>query len=210
MPGDSVTITAPDVDSKTFMYWTDSAGKILSYNSELTLTIHANTVLNAVYGTETPASQPSAVFLSITRSGGQVMFNVIATVPSGSTITDSNYLFGVAASDDTTYYAAAYVIAGGQTYYSEVETVSDEALANLRAMLFIVSFDANKGSGAMSPQTFVNGISADLTANTFTRDYYTFNGWNTKADGSGKNYEDGATVSLTGNMTLYAQWQVVT
>ena len=136
VPGDSVTVTAPDVDAKNFKYWTDSAEKILSYNPELTLTIYANTILNAVYGTDTATAQPAARFLSITRAGGQVLFNVITSAPSGSTITEygirysttqstldglktssdvtaeaagstnSNWLFGVAASDDTRYYSA--------------------------------------------------------------------------------------------------------
>ena len=50
-------------------------------------------------------------------------------------------------------------------------------------------------------------ISAALSANTFTGTYYTFAGCNTSANGSGTNYQDGASVSLTGRMRLYAQWQ---
>ena len=179
VPGDSVTVTAPDVDAKNFKYWTDSAEKILSYNPELTLTIYANTILNAVYGTDTATAQPAAGFLSITRAGGQVLFNVITSAPSGSTITEygirysttqstldglkgdddvtvesadnvsaSNWLFSAIASDDTTYYAAAYVTAGGETYYSEVETVSVSdlesgvaSIANVLNLLLGVSLD---------------------------------------------------------------------
>ena len=77
-------------------------------------------------------------------------------------------------------------------------------------MLFTVSFDANNGTGTMSPQGFVKDISADLTANTFTRTYYTFTNWNTSANGSGTSYQDGASVSLTESMRLYAQWQADT
>ena len=36
-----------------------------------------------------------------------------------------------------------------------------------------------------------------------------FNGWNTKADGSGKSYTAGKTFKITGNITLYAQWKTV-
>ncbi|MCE7859977.1 MAG: hypothetical protein DYG86_09350, partial [Chloroflexi bacterium CFX2] len=53
-----------------------------------------------------------------------------------------------------------------------------------------VTFDANGGSGSMSPQTTNNPTA--LTANAFTRAGYSFNGWNTQANGSGTAYADGA------------------
>lgn len=51
-----------------------------------------------------------------------------------------------------------------------------------------------------------------LKKNTFKRKGYTFAGWNTKKDGSGKNYKNKAEVkNLTsksgGTVTLYAQWK---
>ncbi len=46
-----------------------------------------------------------------------------------------------------------------------------------------------------------------LTSNRFTRDGYEFEGWNTAADGSGKYYEDGATVTAITDLDLYAQWE---
>jgi uncharacterized repeat protein (TIGR02543 family) len=51
-------------------------------------------------------------------------------------------------------------------------------------------------------------VDTALNANTFTRENYKFIGWNTAADGSGATYADeGAILELTGDMTLYAQWQ---
>ena len=60
-------------------------------------------------------------------------------------------------------------------------------------------------------QNFVYDTPDKLTANTFTRDGYTFNGWNTKPDGSGTSYTDGEEVNnLTSKegdeIILYAQW----
>ena len=69
-----------------------------------------------------------------------------------------------------------------------------------------VTFDANNGTGTMNPQTFTSGVAQALTANAFTRNGYTFKEWNTQADGSGTSYADGAQVTLTENLTLYAQW----
>lgn len=45
-----------------------------------------------------------------------------------------------------------------------------------------------------------------VSANTFTRSGFIFTGWNTAADGSGTSYAPGAVLTLTNNITLYAQW----
>ena len=75
-----------------------------------------------------------------------------------------------------------------------------------------VTFEANGNAeypveGTMAPQTVTAKTDAALTANTFTREGYNFTGWNTAADGTGTSYADGATVNLTENTTLYAQWE---
>ena len=75
---------------------------------------------------------------------------------------------------------------------------------------YTVTFDANGGEGSMDAQTVSASTDTALTANTFTRTGYTFTGWNTAQDGSGTPYANGATVNLTEDITLYAQWQVNT
>ncbi len=69
-----------------------------------------------------------------------------------------------------------------------------------------VTFNANGGEGSMTAQEIEEEKETALTANAFTRADYTFSGWNTKADGSGTSYDDKAKVTLTADMTLYAQW----
>ena len=73
---------------------------------------------------------------------------------------------------------------------------------------FTVTFNANGGTGEMQQQSFAAGQTASLKANAFTRDKYIFTSWNTKADGSGSSYNDCALVTVSGDMTLYAQWAV--
>lgn len=75
-----------------------------------------------------------------------------------------------------------------------------------------VTFEANGSvkypvEGTMEPQTVTAKTDTVLTTNTFTRKGFNFNGWNTVADGTGDSYADGATVNLTENTTLYAQWE---
>ena len=70
-----------------------------------------------------------------------------------------------------------------------------------------VTFNSNSGTGTMSNQ--IAGTATALTANTFTRANYTFNGWNTAADGSGFSYTDGSVYAFTADQSLYAQWTAV-
>ena len=75
---------------------------------------------------------------------------------------------------------------------------------------YTLSYNANGGSGSMSSQTVTEGQSTKLKTNTFTKTGHTFTAWNTKADGTGTAYNDGADVTLHGNTTLYAQWTINT
>ena len=75
-----------------------------------------------------------------------------------------------------------------------------------------VTFEANGSAeypveGTMTPQTVNAKTDTALNANFFTREGYNFLNWNTAADGTGDSYADGATVNLTENTTLYAQWE---
>ena len=79
---------------------------------------------------------------------------------------------------------------------------------------YTVHFDANNGEGTMNDMSFTYDQAQNLTANTFTREYHNFSGWNTSANGSGTSYTDGQSVSnLTtepnGTVTLYAQWTII-
>ena len=75
-----------------------------------------------------------------------------------------------------------------------------------------VTFEANGTveypvEGTMPSQTVTAKKDTALNVNTFTRKGYNFLNWNTAADGTGTSYADGATVNLTENTTLYAQWE---
>ncbi len=81
-------------------------------------------------------------------------------------------------------------------------------------IFYTIAFNANGGTGTMSNIPAQYGFNVTLPSNTFTRNGYTFNGWNTKADGTGTAYANEATVkNLTyvnnSTVTLYAQWNVI-
>lgn len=75
---------------------------------------------------------------------------------------------------------------------------------------YSVSYNANGGSGAPSGQTKWYNETLVLSSTVPTRTGYTFNGWNTKADGTGTNYAKGANYTANAAVTLYAKWTINT
>ena len=76
----------------------------------------------------------------------------------------------------------------------------------LRGNEIAITFDPNGGAGSMESMSVNPGVGNKLTGNTFTRENYTFTGWNTAKDGTGKTYADGEIVNFSADTTLYAQW----
>ena len=73
-----------------------------------------------------------------------------------------------------------------------------------------ITFNANGGSGSVASISTYVGVANTIPSNSLTRTGYTFNGWNTASDGSGTAYATGSTITPTGNVTLYAQWEKTT
>ncbi len=79
---------------------------------------------------------------------------------------------------------------------------------------FTVNYNANGGTGNMAAGTGVQFVGYTVLDNAFTRQGYTFTGWNTKADGTGDDYApgdnlenmDGEGELIATSITLYAQW----
>lgn len=72
-----------------------------------------------------------------------------------------------------------------------------------------ITFNSNTGDHTTitTTQKVPSNKEAELVANTFVRDGYIFTGWNTTQNGSGgTSYADGATITVSEDMTLYAQW----
>jgi uncharacterized repeat protein (TIGR02543 family) len=75
---------------------------------------------------------------------------------------------------------------------------------------YTVTYNANGGGGSAPPSQTVyagTGITAG-SGSGLSRDGYTFSGWNTAAGGTGTSYAAGGSLTISGNITLYAQWSV--
>lgn len=118
------------------------------------------------------------------------------------------------------------------TYKMDLSSLSSTAKANLQVYLYYrdyrtgnavmnrsgyiknmwltadytITYDANGGSGAPSAQTFEEG-SRTLSSTVPTRSGYSFLGWSTSASATSATYSAGGTISLTGDVTLYAVWK---
>ena len=96
------------------------------------------------------------------------------------------------------------------TFKMPADNVTDKA--NATPIAYMVKYDGNNATeGSMASSRHTYNVEQSLTANEYTKVGYTFEGWNTKADGTGTSYtdqqkvknlssKDGATV------ILYAQW----
>lgn len=86
--------------------------------------------------------------------------------------------------------------------------------AEWKANTYIIRLNSNAptdstSQGSMEDILMTYDIPKDLTENKFSVAGYTFDGWNTKADGSGTKINDKAIVNnlgTTGIVELYAQW----
>lgn len=111
---------------------------------------------------------------------------------------------------------------GEEKLYTDMESVKNltsenngnvKLYAQWNPVQTFIKFDPNGGKGSMIDQTTYYENNTKLIPCEFTKEYYDFVGWNTKADGSGTSYADEAEfISDNGEkdstVTLYAQWKL--
>ena len=145
------------------------------------------------------------------------------------TISDSSYKLGESKKlTKNTFTKEGFTFIGWNTnkdanvaLYTDEQVVSDlgqtgetvTLYAIWKANTYTVKYDSNGGTGSMANVTYSYGESKKLMKNTFTKDGYTFIGWNTNKDASTSLYTDEQEVSNLskendGVITLYAMWEV--
>lgn len=91
---------------------------------------------------------------------------------------------------------------------SKDDPAKNTAKLKLAVPTYTVTYDGNGADSGKTtdPTAYATGAKATVKANGYTRNGYTFTGWNTKADGSGDSYKTGDWITMTGSVILYAQW----
>ena len=122
------------------------------------------------------------------------------------------------APSEVLYSRAGYKLAGwcatpdgqGKTYTggeSYTLTREEDILYAWWAPQYTLSYDGNGGTGQMPRRVFSANEQAVIAENAFKRTGYDFTGWCLSADGRGTKYQSGDKLTLTGDATLYAQWE---
>ena len=94
------------------------------------------------------------------------------------------------------------LLAGDTTLYAKWKDVEPAPVTH-----FTVSFDANGGTGEMSPADVDADAEYTVPGSAFTAPAgKVFDSWNTAADGTGTKYMPQDTPAIHENMTLFAQW----
>ena len=90
---------------------------------------------------------------------------------------------------------------GVDTPKSATVTISESAP-------YSITYNANGGSGAPSSQAVFATYSYNLSETTPNRTGYEFKGWATSSSATTEQYHAGDSVTITGNLTLYAVWKI--
>lgn len=195
----------------------DMSGNMLT-TLQLTYAASYTVSYNANGGTGAPPSQTKNEGTNLTLS---------STEPSYPGRTFQGWSTTKAKADAGTIDYAA-----GATYSNDASVT---LYASWKLATYTITYDANGGTGAPSAQTKTHGVDLTLSSTKPTNSAkiytsftvtlnanggtcsssslraartigYTFSKWNTKSDGTGTNYESGASYTTDSAATMYAQW----
>ncbi|MBR4282994.1 MAG: InlB B-repeat-containing protein [Clostridia bacterium] len=208
-----------------FSHWTDKHGNIYYPGDTFVVNAEDANALKKIILTAQWVYVPGVLVIYDKNTDdpnctGNLHGSTSAELPKGSEYTISSISSPIAglsyplhklvewntAADGTgTSYQPGDVVTVNETFtlYAIWENVEKEVV------FYTVTFDANGGEGEMAPETDIpeNGsITAPFC--DFTYEGYNFVGWNTAADGSGDLYEEWDDVTVLGDLTLYAMWEV--
>jgi uncharacterized repeat protein (TIGR02543 family) len=130
-----------------------------------------------------------------------------ATVAGGNGLTKEGYWFN-GWNTEADGSGTAYTDGVSLTFPLDENITLYAQWVDLAVTRYTVTYDANGISGAApSSQEALYGSAVTLkTDSGLTMSGYAFSGWNTKADGTGTAYAAGDSYTVTGDITLYAQW----
>ena len=218
--GDDV-ITVSDVATLSFH------AQASATDSPVAFATSANAAVSDGLGTQVVATRTPA---TVTVTGVSYTVGGTASGLNGTAVLQNNggndlnvtanttFTFTNGLADGATYAVTILTQPTGQTCVlsDESGTISAANVDNVgltcTTNTYTVTFDGNTSDGgSTATQTLDYNTPTALTANGYTKTGYTFDGWNTLANGTGTDYADEAEYTIgTANVTLYAQWTVIT
>ncbi len=121
-------------------------------------------------------------------------------------------LSGTRPSRDGHNFAGWATSPGGSVSYHPGSTYSGNSSLTLYAVwtphTYVVSYNANGGSGAPGSQTKTYGVNLTLSSTRPSRRNYNFLGWGTSSGSTSVAYHPGGTYTSNSAATLYAIWEL--
>lgn len=185
---------------------TASGGKATKVTVVWQSNTDAGRVLN-VYGKN--SAYTAATDLYSTSTQGTLIGTIDKSSSTELTISDDYEYIGMRSASGAMYLTSVSITWSSGSGSSSTTTFSGYTTSCITPENVTVSFNANGGEGTMADQVIDYNTATALNTNAFTRTGYKFTGWNTAADGSGTAYADKTEVTLTRDITLYAQWKAI-
>ena len=191
----------PTRSGYVFQGWaTSSSATSAQYSPGSSYTVNAGVTLYAVW------ASGNTYYIAYSPNGGsgapasQTKYHDVPLTLSSTVPTRTGYTFlGWA----TTSYATTAQYQPGGTYTAN-------AAATLYAVwtkaTYTITYNANGGTGAPSPQTKTHGVNLTLSSVIPTRSGYTFLGWATYQSATAPQYYDGGLYTVDAGATMYAVW----
>ena len=211
--GSSITIPSGSRLTKsgyTFNGWnSDSSGTGDQYSEGSSYTVDEDITMYANWAS--PGITYTVTFSANGGSGTPPAAHGVSagsgiTLPSGNGLSRSGSTFGgwnTDASGNGDLYGAG-------SFYMPYRDITLYAHWNnaVTTTTYTVTYNANGGSGTVpASQTAQSSSAITLPNGTgLTKSGFTFNGWNTNSSGTGTIYQPGESYTVTGNITLYANW----
>ena len=108
------------------------------------------------------------------------------------------------------WYTASDFAEGSKVSFPYTVTGDITLYAKWKAVQCTITYYANGATGGAVPESVSvdKGSSYTILGNTgnLEKTGYAFTKWNTRADGEGQGYSAGSTMTVTGDVSLYAQW----
>jgi len=199
VPGDvTISGTKPTRTGFTFRGWSlDESAASMQFKAGGKITISDKVTLYAVW-------EQITYTITYDANGG-------TGAPDGQTVTPGNAFLGssIPTRPDFIFlgWAASKTATAAQFGAgAEVQVSSNVKMYAVWALkTYTVTYDANGGAGA-PPQQTVNVGSAALSAAIPTRSNFSFVGWSTSQSATKADYKAGSSITVSGNMKLYAVW----
>ena len=192
---------AYDASQNLYWYYTPTSGL-----SNLAIAKWRN--FTVVTGPSSDSSATITVNGASVSNGGTVHVNNNVTAPTVVvTATDAGATVGIV--------SGASSLALGNNTVTVTVTAADNTTTNYSFTIvrdavvlptYVLSFDKNNSSatGTTASVSATSGWAAATNGYSLTN--YSFTGWNTLANGNGTAYAAGASITLTADTVLYAQW----